>query len=216
MNSIAAQDVAVAAREISAPRRQLWIMPAIQGKFVFWLVVGSAMVATTVAWAVLLAVWSPLGSRLAWTEMDMNADGLFMDASMRVLATTLALVVIFGLVAFIAGVLLSHRIAGPLYRIGMTSAQIADGHYRERVALRRGDYLHDFAGGFNHMLDRVEARFRAQQRAITQAQRRLSDLEVALADERVDASQMETALQATLRDLQEARLEELAEATPYT
>jgi hypothetical protein len=216
MNSIAAQDVAVAAKSISAPRRQLWIMPGIQGRFVFWLVAGSATVATTVAWAVLLAVWSPLGSRLVWAGMETSADGLFMDATMRVLATTLTMIVIFGLVAFFAGVLISHRVAGPLYRIGMTSTQIADGHYCERVALRRGDYLHEVAGQFNHMLDCVEARFRAQQRAIAQAQRRLSDLEIALSDERVDANQMEMALQATQRDLQEARLEELIDATPYT
>jgi methyl-accepting chemotaxis protein len=191
-------------------------MPRLQGRFVAWLVAGSALVATTVAWAVLLAVWSPLGSRLVWSGMESGADGLFMDASMRVLATTLTLVVIFGLVALVAGVLFSHRIAGPLHRIGMAAEEVAEGHFTVRVALRRGDYLHGFAEQFNDMLDCMERRFRAQQKAITQAQCRLTDLEIALSDERMDAPRMEEALQAALRELREARLAELTEATPYT
>lgn len=216
MNATVAQDAAVAARELTVPRRQLWIMPGIQGKLVFWLVLGSAMIATTVAWAVLLAVWSPMGNRLVWSGMESTADGLFVDTTMRVLATTATMVVIFGLVAFFVGVVISHKIAGPIYRMGMTAMHIADGRYCERVALRRGDYLHDFSAQFNNMLDRVELRHRAQQRAIAQAQRRLSDLEIAVADEVVDPQQMEAALQETLRELQNVRIEELVDATPYT
>jgi len=195
-------------------RRQYWVSPRLQGRFVVWLVATTAVVATIVAWAILLVVWTPLGNRIVLSSGEMAADQLFWDACLRVLATTAFMVFIFGLVTFLVVLIITHRVAGPLYRIGLTAAQVAQGHYRERVNLRRKDYIQDFADKFNEMLDNVESRFRRQQRTIAETYGRLSDMEVALSGGMENSAEFAKKLQETLRALHEARVAELAESTP--
>jgi len=57
-------------------------------------------------------------------------------------------------VVFIAvfGILLSHRIAGPLYRLHRHMSEIGQGKIQSEVSFRKGDYFQELAGSFNEQL----------------------------------------------------------------
>ena len=60
--------------------------------------------------------------------------------------------VFFALLAIVSA-LLSHRIAGPLYRFEKVCREVANGNKDARVRLRKGDALGDLEKDFNAMLD---------------------------------------------------------------
>lgn len=200
-----------------ALRTRYGIIPGVSGlRAVCW-IFGCAVVATTAVWAVLLAIWPPLGNSLTWAAgPPVDADTLFRDAALRIVATTVTLILVFSLIIAGVGMMLSHRMADSMHRIKLTFRQIAEGHYADRVSLRRGDGFQEFAGEINGMLDRVENSFRAQQRSIAQAHRKLSDLEIGISQDRMDTTLMEQTLHDALRELHDARLGELTETVPRT
>ena len=52
--------------------------------------------------------------------------------------------------------ILSHRMAGPVYRFEQTCKAIAKGDFSQRVRLRKGDQFMELQDEFNKMMDRVE------------------------------------------------------------
>jgi len=62
-----------------------------------------------------------------------------------------------GAIGFIVlgGLVLSHRIAGPLYRLGVHMKSIALGEAPRRVKFRGNDYFCDLADVFNEMIDKL-------------------------------------------------------------
>lgn len=75
---------------------------------------------------------------------------------------TLAYSFIYKLLIYIVFVvlisaILSHKMAGPVYRFEQTCKAIAKGDFSKRVHLRKGDQLTELQDAFNQMMDRVEA-----------------------------------------------------------
>ena len=70
------------------------------------------------------------------------------------------LILLFGLPAVSAavlfwGVLISHRIAGPIYRLEKDLEKIAGGDFSLRIKIRKKDELGSIAAGINKVLDRI-------------------------------------------------------------
>jgi hypothetical protein len=62
-------------------------------------------------------------------------------------------------------VIMTHKVAGPLYKVSLYFEKMADGRLGKVTALRKGDMLQDFYGNFREMHDAV--RTRAQGDVIT-------------------------------------------------
>lgn len=160
-------------------RRQYWVLPNLQGLFIKWMVATSAVIATTASWVLLLLVWGPMHKHFVWAGQGIDADTFFIQMMGRVLATTGLLVLLFGGLSFLLGLFVSHRVAGPLHRLGRVAGDAAAGRYGERVMLRERDYIHGFADKFNTMLRHFEERHTAHRRAICA----IEDELIALTDE---------------------------------
>lgn len=66
------------------------------------------------------------------------------------------LVMIFLLPVFVLDTIkLSHRFAGPIYRLRRTIRAIADGEKPTRLKFRDFDFWHGLADDFNRMIDRL-------------------------------------------------------------
>lgn len=194
------------------PRSRYWIVPSIQGRFIGWLVAVSAIVATTVSLALLILVWMPLSHRLTLSNPSIQPDELTGSMVWSVLLTTAILIVFFGLVALAAGLLVSHKVAGPIYRIGKVAGQVGEGQMSKRIELRRGDYIRELADKLNVMLDQVENRFRTQQQALELAQRNLTQIEAAVSTGHVTPQEIERRIQEVMQTLQKGRLEDSSSA----
>jgi hypothetical protein len=58
-------------------------------------------------------------------------------------------------------VLMTHKVAGPLYKISMYFDRMAEGRLGNVTALRRGDMLQDFYGNFREMHEAVRTRMQS-------------------------------------------------------
>lgn len=66
-------------------------------------------------------------------------------------------IAIYLLFVVLISAILSHKMAGPVYRFEQTCKEIAKGDFSQRVRLRQGDQLTELQAEFNKMMDRVEA-----------------------------------------------------------
>lgn len=85
-----------------------------------------------------------------------------------------------GLTVILSGFLLvmTHKVAGPLYKVGLYMEKMADGRFGAVTPLRKGDMLQDFYGQFCESHDAVRARLRAD----ADAMERLADAWAATAE----------------------------------
>lgn len=69
-------------------------------------------------------------------------------------------IAIYVLLVIIISAILSHKMAGPVYRFEQTCKAIAKGDFSQRVRLRQGDQLVELQDEFNKMMDEVEKRLK--------------------------------------------------------
>lgn len=67
-------------------------------------------------------------------------------------------IAIYVLLVVLVSALVSHKMAGPVYRFEQTCKAIAKGDFSQRVHLRKGDRLIELQDEFNKMMDVVENR----------------------------------------------------------
>lgn len=85
------------------------------------------------------------------------ASGLESDDQMlvyKMVAVGLGLVIILS--AYL--VIMTHKVAGPLFKVSMYFEQMAEGRLGKVSPLRRGDMLQDFFGDFKEMHEALRAR----------------------------------------------------------
>ncbi len=70
-----------------------------------------------------------------------------------------ALVVLIPATA-VFSIYVTHRLAGPLFRLEQTARELIRGNLALRIRLRKGDELHELAGLLNEVLDTLEQAFR--------------------------------------------------------
>ena len=66
-------------------------------------------------------------------------------------------IAVYILFVVLISAIVSHKMAGPIYRFEQTCKAIAKGDFSQRVHLRQGDQFTELQDDFNKMMDRVEA-----------------------------------------------------------
>ena len=64
--------------------------------------------------------------------------------------------ILVGLATIIVTLFVSHKIAGPLYRLKKAMQELGEGNLSAEVKLRDSDALKDIAEAFNHMAKKVK------------------------------------------------------------
>lgn len=137
-------------------RRFRWrylILPGLQTRlmlFVFWIVLVATVV---VGWD----VYYTAGRVFLGEASDPRMVGLLH----KTLSALLAKLFIYGIIVAAVSLFVTHRIAGPLYRLARSMDMVAAGDLTRRIHLRRSDELQETAAAFNAMLDSVQRRVRA-------------------------------------------------------
>ena len=130
-------------------RRKYIIEKGLQFRYI-GLVFALALIASIVTgWTVFATGWHYLGEKLA----SVYPQGRLVYV---LKVTNLALVrnlLLISPLIFILGLLFSHRIAGPVYRISKTVGDISKGNLGLRIRLREGDELVDLADMINNLTD---------------------------------------------------------------
>jgi nitrogen fixation/metabolism regulation signal transduction histidine kinase len=58
----------------------------------------------------------------------------------------------------VLGIFITHKVAGPIYKMKLLLKQVADGKLKVAARLRKGDELQDFFDVFAHMVERLRER----------------------------------------------------------
>lgn len=68
-------------------------------------------------------------------------------------------VVMLAVIIFIAGIIISHKIAGPMYRIGKSAEAIRSGDLSVSFRIRKGDEMKEASSALEEMVDSLQADF---------------------------------------------------------
>lgn len=73
--------------------------------------------------------------------------------------TVLVVMVLIGIAAIVVTLFVSHKIAGPLYRLKKAMHDLGEGDLSTEIKLRKLDQLKDIAEAFNGMVRNLKERF---------------------------------------------------------
>jgi methyl-accepting chemotaxis protein len=131
-------------------------------------------------------------------EVANDLEGWARREDRKVLFGIIAGIAILAVALGVTGIIVTHKVVGPAYKLRRLIGDVADGHLRVEGRLRKGDELRDVFDAFRRMVERMRER---------QAQE-VADLDAALARAKeagVDEDQLQPIRE--VRDRMQAELE---------
>lgn len=169
-------------------RRKYIIQRGLQFRYI-GLVFGLALIASIVTgWTVFATGWYFLGEKLA----SVYPQGRLIYV---LRATNIALIRNLLLVSpliFILGLLFSHRIAGPVYRITKTLEEIIKGNLGLKIKLREGDELVDLAYMINNLTDNVNKAMITDKDIVIKIEKDLEEIKKLISSQPCDCAKIES------------------------
>lgn len=148
----------------------------LQLRYVAWVVVIAALVAMGlggVIYAQSTFASAQLSAALATPDLEWLDPVLRQQILERLTLTDTSLAMwmlgvglLLGFALFAALVVLTHKVAGPLYRMAMLFEQLRTGHFTPIGSLRRGDQLADVFEALRAALDALAARRAEEARVV--------------------------------------------------
>jgi len=133
-------------------RRRYLVSKKFQLRFAGMIILFMFLVALFSSLIIYYQIWMLLGEKLANVYPQGRLAGILRTANFN-LFLRLLLVTPF---VFALAIVLSHRIAGPIYRIQKTLDDVLSGDYSKRLYLRKTDELKDVAESINKMIEILE------------------------------------------------------------
>ena len=128
-------------------RRTYLIKTGLQLRYMGIIISTMLMVAFGVGWTIYHTSWSQIAN-----TQDLTIDKLA-DIFDSVNSTLVRWIFVFIFIIAILSIFVSHKIAGPVYRLEETTRVIASGDLTGKIYLRHGDELQDLQEAFNKMSD---------------------------------------------------------------
>ncbi|HPS21006.1 MAG TPA: hypothetical protein PKY78_08480 [Candidatus Omnitrophota bacterium] len=118
-------------------RKKYFVLFGFQIRYILYILLFLYAGAAIAGYTVYYTTWVTLGEKLANVYPRGRLIYIFQSANMELLIRLLLITPLFILI----GTLLSHRIAGPIYRIGKYVDQLMNGDYSHMLTLRKKDEL---------------------------------------------------------------------------
>ncbi len=128
-------------------RRTYLIKTGLQLRYMGIIITTMLMVAFGVGWIIYHTSWSKIANT---PDLTLDKLSMIFDSVNMIL---MQWIVVFIFIIAILSIFVSHKLAGPVYRLEETSKIIASGDLTHQVHLRHGDELGDLQEAFNQMSD---------------------------------------------------------------
>ncbi len=180
-------------------RRNYLISMKFQLKYVGLILLFMFVVALLSGYTVYYTGWMLMGEKLS----NVYPQGRLV-AMMRTINTTLMtrMLLVTPFVILIA-VFLSHKIAGPIYRIEKFLKGVSSGDLRARLRLRKYDELQDLAEAINDMTDDLKTRLHKIKGLVNMADLELERLRAVLAKQTPDINNVKSEVEALGNSIKE-------------
>jgi nitrogen fixation/metabolism regulation signal transduction histidine kinase len=103
------------------------------------------------------AIFYPLATEY-YSTTDAGYRGQLAFSALTVHENLWPALACLSVVVFLGAILLSHRIAGPMYRFEKTVETLTEGDFSIRIKLRKRDEFHEFAEKINQLSEYLEKR----------------------------------------------------------
>ncbi|MCX5715654.1 MAG: methyl-accepting chemotaxis protein [Candidatus Omnitrophica bacterium] len=180
-------------------RKRYLIKTGFQLKYSGLIIAFMFLVAALTGYTVYYTGWLLMGEKLA----NVYPQGRLL-AIMRTINITLLLRLIFiaPLVVFVS-IILSHRIAGPLYRIEKYISAVAKGDFSEKLTLRKKDELKDLAFMINEMTEDLRARVKQLKSIVNMANLDMDKIRILLGKDIPDVNAVKGEIEDLSKSLKE-------------
>ncbi|MFA7576895.1 MAG: methyl-accepting chemotaxis protein [Candidatus Muiribacteriota bacterium] len=132
-------------------RRKIFLIKkGLQFRYMFSVILIMVISASIVGWSIYYTIWNKVASPSNLQYDDL--ENIWENVNYLLLIRVPALIVFVG----VFSLMLSHKIAGPVYRFEQSAKQIANGDLGLRIKLRKGDELSELSDIFNRMTANLE------------------------------------------------------------
>ncbi|MGA0164337.1 MAG: HAMP domain-containing protein, partial [Bdellovibrionota bacterium] len=135
-----------------------WIDPKFQRRYVFLLLAITFLVSAIlfgIFWVHIEAILTVLIEAGFMQTGDLFA--FIEDELISLLLSVMFVVIFFSLILVYFSVMISHRIAGPMFALKRSLDRIAEGNLKDaRVKFRSKDEFHEIADALNRVVDELE------------------------------------------------------------
>lgn len=149
-------------------RRIILIKRALQMKYVVLVFVSVLLTVTIVS----LDVYYVLGKLFIQEFGDASLPPLIKNAT-RLLGIHFS---IYFLIVIFISIFVSHKFAGPIFRLERISEAVAEGNLAVKVTLRRGDELFETAETINRMIESLREKIQKEKNLSDRISRKLENL----------------------------------------
>lgn len=133
-------------------RRKYFIKKRLQFKYLLFVLL-AMLIPTTVCGGVLYyLIWQTIAAEIAIPEM--LAENLVPALNKVNIILSISLPLVF-LLMLLLSIYISHKIAGPVYRLERELIEIANGDYSRRIKFRSNDELQEIADNINKLLENL-------------------------------------------------------------
>ena len=134
-------------------KRKQWIIPGIQVKYLRLLVVAMLLPTLLIGALLYYLILNIIAEEIVFPEAIAS---ILFPAIHKINIILLVGVPILFLILIGWGIMLSHRFAGPVYRLEKELDKIAGGDYSVRIKFRKNDDLKHIADAVNKVLDKLQ------------------------------------------------------------
>lgn len=181
-------------------RRTFLVKTGLQLRYMGIIVSTMLMVAFGVGWVIYKTSWTRI---IETPDLTLDKLGEIFDVVNQLL---IRWVIIFLFVIAIMSIFVSHKIAGPVYRLERSARIIASGDLTHRVKLRHGDELRDLEKAFNSMSDSLKKMVETDREVISRLVGAGNHLSETMSKKKLDPAEIELVSKELYQIIEELRL----------
>lgn len=171
-------------------RRKFLIKRGLQFRYIGIIFALALLASIVTGYTVFTTGWTLLGEKLS----NVYPQGRLVDVFR---ATNLALIknlLFISPIVFVLGLLFSHKIAGPVYRIEKSLYEISNGNLTLKIKLRNGDELWGLADIINTMTGNIDISIESNKGTVLNIQKGLDEIKKITSSQSCDPKLLQSLL----------------------
>ena len=171
-------------------RRTFLVKKGLQFRYIGLVLAVLVLTSVVTGYTVFATCWTIFGEKLANVYPQGRLVYVLRNVNMALVRNLLFISPII----FIIGLLSSHKIAGPLYRIEKAIDDISKGSIGLKIKLRRGDELKDLADVVNILTDNLRNSVDLSNESVLKVQEEIERIRNMISRQPQNAEQIETSI----------------------
>jgi len=184
-------------------RKHYFIARKFQTKYVGLFLIFMFLTGALCSYIIYYTIMVLLGEKLANVYPQGRLIAIINTVNLRIL---LSLVLVTPLVVIIS-IFLSHKIAGPMFRMERFLTTMATGDFTQHITLRKGDELKTLAERINFFLDSIRPMISAQKSQLNELQKDAEELKTNAEAKHIDKPELAKGAEKLVNDVKSLALE---------